>query len=185
MKYRLIKEEIAYTGEQLRSNFAYRQFGVVGDSIVAFCGKCDINLREMVDIEDIRGGKAIFSESMLHFIIEHFDVDLEKMVLRQIVLTCIVKDMLNTYVKGDIVHRIGSDLFEGDAKLTVSVATSSPVSSLVHFGVNITSANTPVKTKGLKDYNIDPYEFANAVMDRYSKENDKLYVARCKVRWVQ
>jgi hypothetical protein len=185
MKYRLIKEERPYTGEQLRSNFAYTTFGIVGDSIVAFCGSCDVKLKEMVDIEDLRAGKAIFSEYMLHFIVEHYDTDIEAAILRQLVLTCIVRDAIND-IKGKVlVRRIHTDLFEDDAKLSISVATVSPLSSLIHFGINITSTNTPVKTKGLKDYDIEPYEFANLIMDRYTKEIEKVQTTRCKVKWVQ
>lgn len=185
MRYRFIKEEIAYTGEQLHSNFAYTTLGIVGDSIVAFAGFCDVKLKEMVDIEDLKAGKAIYSESMLHFIIEHYDTDLEKTVLRQLVIADIVKDLVNEIKGKVIVKRVHSDLYDEDAKLSISVATVTPISSLIHFGINITSTNTPVKTKGLKDYNIDQYEFANLVMDRYTKENDKIYLSRCKVKWVQ
>ena len=185
MRYRLIKDELAYTGEQLRSNFAYTTVGIVGDSIVAFCGLCDVKLKEIVDIEDLKSGKAIYSESMLHFIVEHYDTDLEKTVLRQILLANIIKDLINEIKGKVIVKRVNSNLYDEDAKISISVATATPISSLIHFGINITSTNTPVKTKGLKDYNIEPYELANLVMDRYIKENDKINVARCKVRWVQ
>lgn len=185
MKHRLIKDETVYTGEQLRSNFAYTHFGVVGDSIIAFCGKCTIKLKEMVDIEDLKAGRSIYSESMLHFIIEHYDTDLEKTVLRQLLLTSIVKDIIND-IKGQLlIKRVGSDLYDGEAKLSISIATLTPISSLIHFGINITSINTPVKTKGLKDYGIEPYKFANLIMERYSKEQDKINFARRKVRWVK
>lgn len=185
MRYRLIKDEQTYTGEQIRSNFAYTTYGIVGDSIIAFCGPCDVKLKEMVDIEDLKAGKAIYSEYMLHFIIEHYEIDSEKIVLRQLLLTTIVKDAVNEIKGKNVVRRANSDLFDEDAKLSISVATVSPLSSLIHFGINITSTNTPVKTKGLKDYDIEPYEFANLIMDRYTKEIDKINVNRCKVRWVQ
>ncbi len=185
MRYRLIKDEQTYTGEQIRSNFSYTTYGIVGDSIIAFCGPCDVKLKEMIDIEDLKAGKAIYSEYMLHFIIEHYDIDSEKIVLRQLLLTTIVKDAVNEIKGKNLVRRTNSDLFEEDAKLSISVATVSPLSSLIHFGINITSTNTPVKTKGLKDYDIEPYEFANIIMDRYIKEIDKINISRCKVRWVQ
>jgi hypothetical protein len=185
MRYRLIKEELAYTGEQLRSNFAYTSYGIAGDAIVAFCGPCDVKLKEMVDIEDLKAGKAIYSEFMLHFIVEHYDTDIEKICLRQLILTTIVKDAINDIKGKMLVKRTNSDLFEEDAKISISVATVSPLSSLIHFGINITSTNTPVKTKGLKDYDIEPFEFANLILDRYTKEMEKLNIARCKVRWVQ
>ncbi len=185
MKHRFIKTEISYTGEQLRSNFAYTHFGLLGDSIIAFCGKCDVKQKEMIDIEDLKAGKQIYSESMLHFIIEHYDTDLEKAILRQLLLTNIVKDSINDIKPKLVIKRIGTDLYEGDAKLSISIATLTPISSLIHFGINITSINTPVKTKGLKDYNIDPYEFANGVINTYEKEQDKIHTARCKVRWTK
>ncbi len=185
MKYRFVGEGVAYTGEQLRSNFAYTKFGVAGDSIIAFCGKCDVKLKEMVDLEDLKAGKSIYSESMLHFIVEHHDTDLEKAILRQLILTTIVKDIINELNGADVVKRIGSDLFEQDAKLSISIATVTPISSLVHFGVNIISENTPVKTKGLKDYGIDPTQFANLVMERYIKEQKGIISAQHKVKWVR
>ncbi|KPJ73115.1 hypothetical protein AMJ52_04330 [candidate division TA06 bacterium DG_78] len=184
MRYRFIKEEIAYTGEQLRSHFAYKNFGIIGDSIISFCGPCDVKLKEMVDIDDLKAGKSIYSELMLHFIIEHYDRDLEKAVLRQYLITDIVKDAINDVVGKLTIRRVNSDLYDDDNKLSVSVATVSPISTLIHFGVNVTSINTPVKTRGLRDYNIEPNEFANIIMDRYVKDYDKICAAQCKVRWV-
>jgi len=184
MKHQFIEEEMAYTGDQLRSNFAYRHFGIMGDSIIGFCGGCDVKPEFMVDIEDIKSGNKIYSESMLHFIIEHFDTDIEKAILRQLLLATIIHEAIHDREKGVLTKRIGSDLFDQDAKLSVSVATVTPISSLIHFGVNISSAHTPVKTRGLKDYGIDPRTFALEVMERYVREQGEIQRARCKVRWV-
>jgi len=184
MRYRFIKDTIDYTGEQLMSHYALDTFGLAGDSIVGFVGKCDVKLKEMVDMEDRKAGKSIFSEQMLHFIAEHFDTDLEKAVLRQYLIVGIIKDILAEGVKNNNFRRDGTDMYDGDAKLTISVATVSPVSTLIHVGINISSANTPVKTKGLNDYKIEPAEFANQVLDRYSKEVERIQVARCKTKWV-
>ena len=96
-----------------------------------------------------------------------------------------VRDAINDIIGKNVVKRVSTDLFEDDSKLSISVATVSPLSSLIHFGINITSTNTPVKTKGLKDYDIEPYEFANLVIDRYTKEIEKIQTSRCKVKWVQ
>ncbi|KPK63968.1 hypothetical protein AMJ83_04670 [candidate division WOR_3 bacterium SM23_42] len=185
MKYFLAKQQITYTGEQLRSNFAYTHFGVVGDSIVAFCGPCDVKVEAMVDIEDVKDGSRIYSENMLHFIVEHYDTDLEKNVLRQVLLCNIIKDLLNNMIRGSVVRRVGTDLYDGDAKLSVSVATVTPISSLIHYGINISSANTPVKAKGLEDYSIDPLEFADLVMKEYVQDLEGIHNARCKVKWVK
>jgi hypothetical protein len=184
MKHQFIEDEITYTGEQLRSNFAYRHFGIIGDSIIGFCGGCHVTSKEMVDIEDVASGSSIYSESMLHFIIEHFQADIEKAILRQLLLANIVQVQINDLKKGCLTKRIGSDLYDDDAKLSISVATVTPISSLIHFGINISSANTPVKTKGLRDYDIEPRGFALSVMERYVREYDEIQRARCKVRWV-
>lgn len=185
MKYHVAEETIAYTGEQLHSNFALTVFGILGDSIVAFCGPCDVRKDKIVDIEDLRAGNRIYSERMLHFIVEHHDTGLEKNVLRQIMLVNIIKDSINARLGGLVVRREHTDLYDGDAKLSVSVATASPVSSLIHFGINISSANTPVKTRGLDDYRIAPADLARRVVEEYARDTDRLYTARCKVKWVE
>jgi hypothetical protein len=185
MKYHVSADECAYTGEQLRSSFAYTVFDILGDSIVAFCGPCDVKTERVVDIEDLKEGNRIYSESMLHFIIEHYDTDLEKAVLRQVMFASLVKEMMNHRLKESRVRRMHTDLYDGDAKLSVSVATVTPLSSLIHFGINITSKNTPVKTKGLADYGIDPLDFAHLVAKEYVAETKKVHDARCKVRWVE
>jgi hypothetical protein len=185
MKYHLAEGEAVYTGEQLASNFAYRQFGIVGDSIVAFCGPCDVKKESMVDIEDLRSGSVIYSERMLHFIVEHHDTDLERNVLRQIMLAAIVQDVLNEMLGRATVRRAHTDLYDGDAKISVSVATVSPISALIHFGINISSKNTPVKTRGLEDYKVDHLKLATTVMSQYVSEIEHIDHARCKVKWVQ
>jgi hypothetical protein len=185
MKYHFAAGEIVYTGEQLRSNFAYDRFGVIGDSIVAFCGPCDVKKEWMVDMEDLRTGSEIRSESMLHFIIEHHDIDLEKNIGRQILLAVIIKDLLNDRLGNRAIRRRHTDLYDGQAKLSVSVATLSPISALIHFGLNISSKNTPVLTKGLEDYGVNPGGFADTVMKQYVREFEDTQHARCKVKWVR
>ena len=139
----------------------------------------------MVDLEDVSNGCKIYSQSMLHLIVEHHDTDLEKNVLRQILLAVIVRDALSDHLDKATVQRSHTDLYDGQAKLSVSVATVSPVSALIHFGINISSKNTPVQTRGLEDYRIDPLEFAERVMKTYVRDTDDTYRARCKVKWVR
>lgn len=186
MRARFIKEEINYTGEQLHSLYAYDTFGVAGDSIIAFIGAYDVSLKEIVDLEDLKTSKRFVSPKMLHFIAEHFDVDLEKAILRQYLLIMIIKELFNEKMANLKITRVGTDLQENDAKIVVSTATASPVSSLVHVGVNIiTQPDSPVKNKGLMDYKIDPVTFATEVMERYTKEIERVSQARCRIRWVE
>ena len=183
MKTKYIIQELPYTGEQLRSNFAYTEFNIIGDSIISFCGPCDIPFDNMVDLEDVKQGARIYSDSMLHFIVEHHGPDIEKAILRQLMLTTIISEEISKIKTELRIARKGSDLYDHDAKLSISIATITPLSSLIHFGINILSSNTPVKTKGLQDYGIDPQDFAETVMSRYKDMQAEITVARSKVRW--
>ena len=192
-----LPKKIIYTGKQLASLWAYRKFGLLGDSIVAFIGPCNIPFKLMADVEDVRGQHKIYSSLMLHFIIEHFDCDLERAVLRQRLLTAIVKDILESHIKYKL-QRIGDDLYDAkrktqntavtaiaNAKLSISIATASPVSTMIHFAVNIETKRTPVKTAGLNDYKVSPKQFALKIMQAYAEEMQGVKQARCKVKWVK
>lgn len=185
LQSKIINEKIKYTGNQLRSHWIYEKFGILGDAIIAFTGECDVSFKEMVDLTDVLANDSIYSLEMLHFIVEHFDPDLEKMILRQRLLVSILQDILNQELCGFIIKRQGDDLYDDQAKLSVSIATITPVSCLIHLGLNIKSENTPVLTKGLLDYKINWEKIANLVIENYKQEYQDIYKAKCKVRWVK
>lgn len=177
-----LDKTILYDGTALRSEWIRRQTGVKGEAMVAFCGGADVPVENMVDLEDVAANAPIFSEAMLHFLIEIADRDLEKMVLRQRLLMAIIEEELRKHPACANITRRGDDLFDGDAKLSVSIATLSPVSALIHTGLNIDSRNTPVLTKGLADYDIAPKPLALAVMERFAEELTGIAHATTKVR---
>lgn len=179
----LLTQNQTYSGSELRSHWIYEQTGHAGDAIVAFAGSCQVALTEMVDLEDVFAGLHIYSEAMLHIIIEHFETSLTAMVLRQRLLTAQIQQLLLDEGVA-MVRRSGDDLFDGPAKLSVSIATVSPVSGLIHFGLNISSHNTPVLTRGLDDYGIDWQLFAQKLLDLYGAEHASMLKARAKVRAV-
>lgn len=185
MQSRFIDQRIDYNGGQLRSHWAYENFDLLGDSIVSFRGRCDVQPEEMVDLADLKNKERIYSEDMLHFILELFHLDLEKAICQQRLLITILKDELMLRSPGTQILRQGDDLFDGNRKLTVSIATLSPVSALIHLGVNISSENTPIKTAGLGDYHIEPRELARSVMERFCQEMEGINQARWKVRGVK
>ena len=184
MKTLLIKEEIKYIGLQLAPHWIYKNFKLQGDAIVAFKGECEVKLSEMVDIEDVINNEPIYSKYMLSFITEQFGVNLVEGVYRQRLLICIIKELLEEY--GVFVIRNGDDLIINGAKLSVSIATKSTTSILIHTGLNIVSENAPVNAAGLtSDLGItDIDNFALRVMQRYSEEIDDIYLASTKVRGV-
>lgn len=185
MKYIVRNKLLNYDGSQLQSLFAYKNFGLMGDSISVFRGSCRVELNEMVDMEDVLAQDWIYSEDMLHFIVEHFEMDLEKTIIRQRLLIATIKEELEKLgVK--TLSRSGDDLYEEDKKLSVSISTLSPVSTLIHCGLNVSSKNTPIPTVGLDNLQIhNVLSLGESVARRYCNEVLSMRLARCKVRGVQ
>ena len=138
----------------------------------------------MVDIEDVINNEPIYSKYMLSFISEQFGIGLVEGVLRQRLLMTIIKELLEA--RGVFVVRNGDDLMINDRKLSVSIATKSITSVLIHTGLNILSEGAPVKAAGLEsELGIkDVREFALEVMDRYAAELTDIVLASTKVRGV-
>jgi hypothetical protein len=182
MKAHVAAEEITYTGEQLRSLWIYRTFGIEGDAIVWFVGPCDVSGDRLVDQVDAGAGDFIKAARMLHFIVEHFDGDLDHAILRQRLLVCLAREVLADDVQA--LRRVGDDLFVGDRKLSVSIATVSPVSTLIHFGINIDATGAPVPACGLAEFGLDPLRTAERLAAAYIAETKRMGKARCTVRSV-
>ena len=184
MKTLFIDKEIKYIGSQLAPHWIYKNFKIQGDAIVAFCGECDVKLTEMVDIEDVINNEPIYSKYMLSFISEQFNIGLIEGVLRQRLLMSTIKEALEK--RGVVVRRDGDDLFINDKKLSVSIATKSMTSVLIHTGVNILAEGAPIPVSALKtDLNIDDMkEFAIEVMKNYSEEIEDIVLVSTKVRGV-
>jgi hypothetical protein len=180
MKTLWVRSPIDYDGTQIHSLWAYRTFGLQGDSIVAFQGGCEIPFPNMVDLEDVRRRSRIASPHMLHFIAEHFDLDLEKAVLRQRLLSSLACDELGSRVRRD-----GDDLFLGTGKLSISIATLTAVSSKIHFGINVErELHVDVETRSLRDLRVPTVPFARKILARYSAEMAGILDARTRVRGV-
>ena len=138
----------------------------------------------MVDIEDVINDEPIYSKSMLSFISEQFNVGLVEGVFRQRLLICIIKEALEK--RGFKITRNGDDLFFDGRKLTVSIATKSINSVLIHTGINIDSTGAPVKASGLTSELgiVDIKELAQEILTKYSDEIDDIVMASTKVRGV-
>ena len=177
-------EELAYTGHQLRSHWIFETFGIQGDAIAAFRGPCRVELSEMVDRADVLAGEDIRSAEMLHLIAEHFDRDLTRAVLRQRLLICTLAERLQ-HTDMPPARRDGDDLYVDERKLTVSIATASPISTLIHVGINVDATGAPVAAVGLGEWNVGVDALAEELLAAYAEENEDIYLATCKVRGVQ
>ncbi len=203
MKSLWIPKEFAYDGSQLKSLFAYLNHSLMGDSIVAWEGPCDIPFEHMVDGEDVLAQSEIRSAKMLHFIVEKFETSLFSAVLMQRLLAALCLESLREPCPelGSELRREGDDIYWQDRKLSISIATVSPVSGLVHFAVNTSNENTPVKTCALSDFKsniknkgsgldgglkaLEPKNFAEKLMTMFTSELNSSLMATQKVHWVK
>ncbi|MFA6990187.1 MAG: DUF366 family protein [Candidatus Gastranaerophilaceae bacterium] len=187
MKSKFIEENITYTGFELSPHWIYKNFNIQGDAIVGFIGECDVKLSEMVDIADVIEQSPIYSKKMLHFIIEHFNTTLIEGVLRQRLLVNIAREVILSHMQNKIeIRRDGDDLFYEEGKLSVSIATKSITSVLIHLGINITAEGAPVKAAGLEsEMNLkNSQEIAQNIIKNYCVECEQIFNATCKVRGV-
>jgi hypothetical protein len=134
---------------------------------------------------------------MLHFIVEHFDVQPADMILcyhRQRILVMMVKDLLNdmrikTIRKGDDLYFNKTNSKGKNGKLSVSIATCSNSSMKIHFALNITENGTPadVETAGLMECGAeiemdDIYNFADDICTGYIGEINSIRTDITKTR---
>lgn len=181
LKILVFKEsEIKYDGTQLSPHWIYKTTGLMGDALVAFVGDADVTLDHMVDLEDVKKKKPIYSPRMLHFLGEWFQDSLDKAILLQNLLVGMVYESLWEHGVQNLSRR-GNDLYYKGRKLSVSIATKSLTSTLIHTGINIETDNTPVPTAGLKELSINPQEFAAAILERFKRDSEGWALAATKV----
>lgn len=189
MQFKLLKDQFLYDGSQLRSLYAYMDHHILGDSMLAWIGPCDIPFEHMADGEDLLAHAQIKGDKMLHFIIEKFNISLFSGVSLQRLLAAVCIEVLQELspdkTQANLLIREGDDIYLGDKKLSISIATVSPVSTLIHFALNVVNTGTPVQTLCLQDLKVEPYEFAKVILHRFSQEIDTIDVATKKVRWVR
>ena len=137
----------------------------------------------MVDIEDVINREPIYSKKMLNFIIEKFNIPLEQMIYIQRLFISIIKEVLED--RGIRTKRSGDDLFYDNRKLSVSIASQSITSCLIHTGLNIIKEGAPINASDLSEMNIDNVEaFAKDVMEKFALEVNSVKNALCKVRGI-
>jgi hypothetical protein len=185
MHWRWIEELITYDGTQLRSRWVEERTGLGVDALACFAGPADVPIEHMVDLDDVAANEPIFSTMMLHFIAEHSDGDLALAVARQRLMVSIAHEELVKSTGNCAIERRGDDIYERNRKISVSIATFSPISLLIHTALNIESHGTPLPTKGLADYGIDARPFGETVCRRYCDEIASMDHATKKVRAVE
>ncbi|MDD5748661.1 MAG: DUF366 family protein [Actinomycetota bacterium] len=192
MKGKYLKgKKIEYDGSQLSPLWAFMNFDIQGNSIVSFRGPCNIKEEYMVDMADRKNKVKISSPDMVHFVLELFGYDILKTVLTQRLLISAVMDTIRDLALDEDadVERENDNIYgyppgEDDrGKLSVSVATCSPISGLIHLGLNITAKGTPVRAVGLKELGIQDIDgFVVEVEERFISEMNGIEIDSTKVR---
>lgn len=180
------KAERTYTGVELRPHFLLTELGLKGSAVGAFIGPCRVQTEHLVDWEDRLAHDRIEAAWMVHFIGEFFGMGLREGVFAQRLLMSLMGEVANEHLKrpefkGPI-SRSGDDLFADGRKLSVSIVTASPVSLLLHAGINIDPAGAPVPAIGLKELGILPEQWVRDVLSRFAKEWEEIHWACAKVR---
>jgi hypothetical protein len=170
-----------YRGPELRPHFLLTTFGLKGSAVAAFQGPCRVETEHLVDWEDRLVNDRIEAKRMIHFLGEFFGLGLAEGVWIQRLFAAIVGEKLEARL-GKPVLRDGDDLFVRDRKLTVSIVTASPVSLLLHLGVNVDPAGAPVAAIGLAELGVEPGAFARECLEALAKEWESVAWACAKVR---
>lgn len=177
------KKQFPYDGSQLHHLFAYEKFGLLGSSLVAWIGQCSIPMDKMVDGEDRFAKAEIRGDLMLHFIGEFYQPNPHFSVAIQRIFTSIVyQELLNA--KPELLKksfREGDDIYINKKKLSISIASVSAFSSMLHFAVNVKNSGTPVPTISLQELKISPEGFAKRILEKFSAEYTSLDEATQKV----
>ncbi|MDR3290625.1 MAG: DUF366 family protein [Methanobrevibacter sp.] len=131
-----------YDGSQINPNWAFKTLKIKGSSIISWIGSMNIKDENLKDYEDL--GLDIKSNNIINCIVEHFDIqpgNLRIAYLRQRLLVMILVEELSK--KGINPLRDGDDIYVGNHKLTVSIATASLSSTKIHLGINLTDDGSP------------------------------------------
>ncbi len=174
-------EVLPYTGDELRPHFLLSQFRIKGSGILAFHGPCEVKTESLVDWEDRLVQDFIRAREMVHFIGEFFGLGLGEGVWLQRLFMAQARDLV-AELSGKTVRRDGDDLFWNDRKLSVSIVTASPVSVLLHVGINIDATGAPVSAAGLKDIDVNATAFTRTLLSRIADEWASVQWACTKVR---
>lgn len=192
------KDVMKYDGTQLHSLFNYKTSKIKGDSIVVFLGEMDVETSHMVDCEDVIKSDFIWSPQAVNFVIEIFHIGIETAVLYQRAFMSICAEQLKKKLKENVIVGFTVEL-DGDdimirypddevKKLSVSIATVSHVSGLIHTGLNIeVDQKIPVPAVGLKDLLIDSKimnDYIKVVAEYFKEFVEDVKLAAVKVRGV-
>ncbi len=180
LQTRFVETPTHYDGTQLQPHWIYKNTGILGDALIAAIGGADVSLDHMVDQEDVLRQAPIYSPKMLHFLGEFFIDSLDQGILIQHLLAAEIYGLLWEKGARELTKR-GNDIYYQGRKMSVSIATRSGVSILLHTALNIETEGTPIPTSGLKELGYMPQPFGEIVLERFAQQVRIWTAARAKV----
>jgi hypothetical protein len=177
---------IEYDGSQLSPLWAYENLDLLGDSIVAFRGPCSVSNEHIVDVENVKKNSIISSQDMLQFLVEDFGCGINEIVLVQrLLVTVLIEALRDSEIHEEVdLEREYDNIFaymqdeEEMRKLTVS-----PVSGVIHVGLNVTGEGAPVRATGLTELGVEDIDkFAVDALRRFIEEMQNVKMDSSKVR---
>jgi hypothetical protein len=179
-----ILEETLYSGLELRPHYILAKWKIEDSVLVAYRGPCEVKTDHMVDWEDRLANDFIRAKEMIHFMGEFFGPTLKEGIwIQRLLVSGVESELLRM---GISVNRDGDDLFINGKKLCVSIVTASPVSILLHLGINVDSEGAPVHAIGLKHYLSEEKieSLIQTTLNRFEVEFKSVHRASVKVRAV-
>jgi len=180
-------EQITYNGTAIGSHWALDKFDILGNSMISFRGPLKVPQSEMVDLLDIKeegelGSYLITGKEAVQWIIEDFsphppNMELEYSRLRILVL--VILEVLRKTIPDGEFRRSHTDIYVGEKKLSVGIATISKVSAKIHYALNLSSEGIPshVKAIGLYDLgmkSLEVHSFSEEVGELYIEEMSRI-----------
>ena len=150
IKIMIIKNFETYNGSILQDRFAYSFFKdkvLRTGNIIAGISPAQVEADYMIDKEDLISKDYIYSEKMIHFLIEIPDVSLFAGVCFQRLYCNMIGNILARYVKSSV-EIDGDDIFvikehnqggviQQKGKASVSIAKHCNDAVLIHIGINV------------------------------------------------
>ena len=181
---RYFKEKMTYHGPELRPHFILSHYKIEDSAMVAFRGACEVKTDHLVDWEDRLAHDFIRAKEMVHFLGEFFGISLKEGIwIQRLLVSEILVFLINAGIQA---YRDGDDIFMEGKKLSVSIVTVSPVSVLLHLGINIDSTGAPVEAIGLSPLFDDAkiQLLIETLLTRFKEEYQSVHRASVKVRAV-
>ena len=184
-------KKLTYDGTQLHPTFAYKLANGCANAVI-FRGPMKVKITEMIDAEDVIKNDPIWSDDAINIVAELPFTNVVGAVALQRMMIRVIHDNLN----GGIHLRVdGDDLISGNygssdyRKYSVSIATQTAHSSLIHIGLNISAGKKAPSFAGdipniaslpfVTD--TDVMNFMCMIADELRKEINSIYSATLKV----